>query len=71
MTDIRNQGSCGSCWAFAATAQYESALAIATNGQKYDLSEQYGVECDTLSFGCNGGYPFRTLELFKNTGIPT
>lgn len=70
VTDIKNQGSCGSCWSFAATAQYESCLAIATNGLKYDLSEQYALECDLNSFGCAGGYPFKALELFRTTGIP-
>lgn len=36
-------------------------MAIATNGTKYDLSEQYVVQCDTGSFGCDGGYPYKAL----------
>ena len=45
-------------------------LAIATKGTLYDLAEQYGLECDTSSFGCAGGYSFTALQLFRNTGIP-
>lgn len=71
VTPIRNQGSCGSCWAFAATAGYESLLAIVTNGTQYDLSEQYTLKCETAySLGCNGGYPYRALQLLGNTGAP-
>lgn len=70
VTSVKNQGSCGSCWAFSATAQYESMLAIETNGTLYDLAEQYAVECETNSAGCNGGYPWKALRLFNKTGIP-
>ena len=45
-------------------------LAIATRGTLYDLAEQYGLECETNSFGCDGGYPYETLQLFQSTGIP-
>lgn len=58
VTPIKNQGQCGSCWSFSATAQYESSLAIETNGTIYDLSEQFAIECDNRSSGCNGGYPY-------------
>ena len=45
VTPIKNQGSCGSCWAFSSTAEYESKIAILTNGTLYDLSEQYVLKC--------------------------
>ena len=55
---VRNQGQCGSCWAFATTANAESVWAIHM-GQLYDLSEQYLVDCATgkeyLNMGCQGG----------------
>ena len=45
-------------------------LAIATNGTKYDLSEQYVTECDSGSNGCFGGFPYSALSLINGTGIP-
>jgi hypothetical protein len=49
-----NQGSCGSCWAFAAVGTMESRIAIAT-GDLMDLSEQQLVSCDDTQGGCSGG----------------
>lgn len=52
---IKDQGQCGSCWAFSTIASLESAVAIKT-GTLYSLSEQELVDCDTLlNNGCNGG----------------
>jgi len=56
---IRDQGQCGSCWAFSGTCTIESAVAIKT-GVLNDLSEQQGVDCSTVkqgwkNMGCNGG----------------
>ena len=54
VTSVKNQGGCGSCWAFAATAVLESAHALASK-QLISLSEQQLVDCDKGCGGCNGG----------------
>jgi hypothetical protein len=53
-TAVRNQGSCGSCWAFGTIAAFESSLK--KNGITTDLSEQWLVSCNTDGWGCNGGF---------------
>ena len=63
---VKNQGSCGSCWAFAATAALESAVCIKSN--KLTLfSEQYMTSCDGSNSGCNGGWPSNALNFARNT----
>jgi hypothetical protein len=54
-TPIKNQGSCGSCWAFGMTAMVESTAKRLT-GTTYDLSEQYVLDCTSTTWGCNGGF---------------
>jgi C1A family cysteine protease len=51
---VKNQGTCGSCWAFAVVASMENSVAI-NNGVLLQLSEQQLVDCDTYDNGCNGG----------------
>ena len=53
---VKNQGGCGSCWAFAAVTVQESMQAIKTDKPVVRLSEQEGVDCDANSMGCYGGW---------------
>lgn len=54
-TPIKNQGACGSCWAFATTGVLEAAIKI-HDGVERDLSEQYLLSCNTEGWSCNGGF---------------
>jgi C1A family cysteine protease len=67
MSAVRNQEQCGSCWAFAAVAvlEYESNIA----GTNLDLSEQHLVDCETNSFGCDGGSPLNALLFAYAKGV--
>ena len=55
MNAVKNQGGCGSCWAFGATAGTEHAHKRAS-GQLLNLSEQQLVDCSPYDHGCNGGF---------------
>lgn len=56
MSPIKDQRSCGSCWAFGFTASLESVAAIFGDKAGLDLSEQELVSCDYNALGCSGGY---------------
>ena len=66
-TAVKNQGYCGSCWAFSASEQIESD-AMRTLGVSYTLSPEQLVECDTRSSGCNGGWPEWAYDYVKRAG---
>merc|ERR1719408_1221426 len=56
LTPIKNQGQCGSCWAFSATEQLESQY-FQKYGTLTELSPQQITSCDTTCNGCGGGNP--------------
>jgi C1A family cysteine protease len=68
---VKDQGQCGSCWAFAATANAESVWAI-DSGELLDLSEEFLVDCASgigyRNQGCNGGNPDSAFRYMINNG---
>lgn len=53
-TAVKDQGSCGGCWAFSTAGMFESVLL--KQGISTDLSEQWLISCNNDGWGCNGGW---------------
>lgn len=71
VTKVKNQGACGSCWAFSATGAIEGAHYI-KNQELVSFSEQYLVDCaHNGNFGCDGGFMTNAMDYVKQHGIPT
>jgi len=67
VTPIKNQGQCGSCWAFSATEQLESDYFL-TYGELRELSPQQATSCTTTCYGCQGGNPINAWDYINGYG---
>jgi len=74
VTQVEDQGSCGSCWTFSATGALEGAYFIKT-GKLISFSKQQLIDCDNLfyggkNYGCNGGLMNHAFEwIISNGGL--
>jgi len=70
VTPVKDQGQCGSCWAFSATENIESMWILkgkATNST-LSLSPQQIVDCDEYDGGCEGGEPYTAYDYVISAG---
>ena len=67
VSPVKDQGSCGSCWAFSTVGNLEG-LYYKEKQTMVTLSEQMLVDCDTYDSGCNGGLMENTFTWLKENG---
>lgn len=67
VSSAKDQGSCGSCWDFAAMGALESIIQIREGcaGLYLDLSEQYVLSCLRAAGSCNGGWAYNAYRYIK------
>jgi cathepsin L len=70
VTPVKNQGSCGGCWAFSSTGALEGLYAI-KNKKLVDFSEQQMIDCsgDYGNKGCEGGLMTLAFQYAANSGV--
>jgi len=67
---IRDQGHCGSCWAFGAVEALSDRICIQSKAQvKVNLGAQDPTSCDSTNLGCNGGNLGPVWKYMLNTGV--
>lgn len=67
--EIRDQGGCGSCWAFGAVTAMSDRLCIHNNEHVEVSAENLLSCCYSCGFGCNGGFPGGAWGFWQRTGI--
>ncbi len=65
---IKDQGSCGSCWAFSIMGSLESAL-LRAGHEHVPLSEQEMISCDRQAYGCGGGFMSDMAYVVEGGGL--
>jgi len=68
VTGVKDQGSCGCCWAFSTVAIVEGAYYVKYKRTPAQYSEQQLLSCDSSSNGCNGGNMVDGLNYIRNAG---
>jgi hypothetical protein len=68
VTGTKNQGTCGSCWAFAAAGEMEAKIRIYYGNRILDLSEQQIVSCNPYGSGCGGGWAGAAYYVLQQNG---
>ena len=69
LSSVKNQGQCGSCYAFSTTNVLETFMRI-NNYTVERLSEQQIVDCSTSDYGCEGGFMHTSLDfIINNNGL--
>eukprot|EP00094_Tigriopus_californicus_P003247 TCALIF_03123-PA protein Name:"Similar to CTSB Cathepsin B (Sus scrofa)" AED:0.44 eAED:0.44 QI:0/0/0/0.37/1/1/8/0/953 len=67
--EIRDQGGCGSCWAFGAVTAMSDRLCIHLNKQVHVSAEDLLSCCYSCGFGCNGGFPGNAWRYWQTSGL--
>ncbi|XP_045408121.1 cathepsin O [Lemur catta] len=68
VTQVRNQQTCGGCWAFSVVGAVESACAIKGEPLE-DLSVQQVIDCSYDNYGCSGGSTLNALNWLNKTQV--